>query len=293
VSDPDTDEELLLTASEDGLSLEDLGRTYAQLLGAGDPTTNVDLASDAGRGTPPTAQSSIRSRRAGGQDDPAIHSADSTHDLTAAELERLVAEGEAKLRDRHPGNSSRQASGDSSPEVGSGLPVTPQRVIEAVLFVGDPEGSGVAPSAIASLMRGVSVQEVHSYVEQLNSEYAANEHCFRIELHGNNYRLALAAHATSNLERLKGRLRETRLSGLAIDCLAVVAYRPGITGTDIDKMLNQPCGTQLNQLVRRQLLVFQPSAAERGHGGRYFPADRLLQVLGLTDWSELPVLEED
>jgi chromosome segregation and condensation protein ScpB len=290
VFDPDTDDELLPTASDDGLSLEDLGRTYAQLIGTGNANSNVYSAEH----TELVAQSGgfPRSRTRGSDGQEHAGSAEAVADLTSAELERLVAEGEAKLLERHTGNSRHRAGSHSHPDASSGLPVTPQRVVEAVLFVGDPEGSGIAPSTIAALMRGVSVQEVHAYVDQLNSEYTANGHCFRIELHGNNYRLVLAADATSSLERLKGRLRETRLSGLAIDCLAVVAYRPGITGAEIDKMLNQPCGTQLSQLVRRQLLVFQPAAAPRG-GGRYLPADRLLQVLGLTDWSELPVLEED
>lgn len=293
MSDLDADDELLSYATDDALSLEDLGRTYAQLIGSCDPDTVRERPEMDGRRPASREAFGTRVPEAGSRNETGGSAELVSQGFTTSELERLVAEGEAKLAGRHGVDVGSPARSDSNADAASGLPVTPQRVLEAVLFVGDQDGLGLTPSDIAALMRGVSVREVHSYVEHLNLEYAANEHCFRIELHGNKYRLVLAPQATASLERLKGRLRETRLSGLAIDCLSVIAYRPGITANEIDKMLNQPCGTQLNQLVRRHLLVFQPSANGRGQAGRYFPADRLLQVLGLTDWSELPVLEEE
>ena len=56
------------------------------------------------------------------------------------------------------------ASADDDAEI----PVSPESIIEAILFVGHPGNEPVSSRSIASLMRGVRAAEVESMIQQLN-----------------------------------------------------------------------------------------------------------------------------
>ena len=88
-------------------------------------------------------------------------------------------------------------------------------------------------------------------------------------------------------ERFYGTVRETKLSQVAIDVLAVVAYNQGISRQEIDAMRDQSSGSILSQLVRRQMLRLERTE-EKPRKTIYFTTDRFLQVFGLEDIEDLP-----
>lgn len=171
-------------------------------------------------------------------------------------------------------------------------PPTPRSILEAVLFVGRPDGAFITASEIAGLMRGVKEDEISVLVDELNELYAATNRAVRIAQHGAGYRLQLADELDCVKDRFYGRVREVRLNQTSIDCLALVAYQPGISRQKLDEQLGQSSGSILNQLVRRQLLEIKRESESGKSTQLYFPTSRLLELLGIQSLEDLPQAED-
>jgi len=171
-------------------------------------------------------------------------------------------------------------------------PITPLSILEAVLFVGRPDGESIDPNAVAAMMRGVRSAEIEPLVSELNAIYAAAGHVMRIVASGSGFRMQLADEFTQVRERFYGSVREIRLTQAAIDCLAIIAYRPGITREEIEEQRGQPSGGILNQLVRRQLIEMRRSSDKSNRTRSYFPTQRMLQLAGMESLDELPLAED-
>lgn len=171
-------------------------------------------------------------------------------------------------------------------------PITPLSILEAVLFVGRPDGGSIDPDAVAGMMRGVRSAEIEPLVNELNAIYAEAGHVMRIVTSGTGFRMQLADEFNSLRERFYGSVREIRLTQAAIDCLAIIAYRPGISREEIEQQRGQPSGSILNQLVRRQLVEMRRSDDKTKRTRSYFPTQRMLQLAGMESLEELPLAED-
>ena len=170
-------------------------------------------------------------------------------------------------------------------------PVTPTSVLESVLFVGRPDNSPISADEIAGLMRGVKAAEIDAHVAELNQVYADTGRAIRIATIGNGYRLQLAEDLQFIRDRFYGPIREIRLNQAAIDCLALVAYQPGISREQLEDQRGQPSGPVLSQLVRRQLIEVRREG-QKQRQLHYYPTDKLLQLIGLSTLEDLPQVEE-
>ncbi len=236
----DDDEEF--EDDDQGLSLEELSQTYAQILKKGNSNApSVD-------------------------DDEALANAAEEESQSFDPLAEDLAESDA-------------------------CPVTPMTILEAVLFVGRPDNSPISADEIAGLMRGVKATEIEVYVTQLNEIYAESNRAIRIAAIGNGFRLQLADELQFIRDRFYGPIREIRLNQAAIDCLALVAYQPGISREQLEDQRGQPSGPVLSQLVRRQLIEIKREGQKHKHLC-YYPTDKLLQLIGLGTLEDLPQVEE-
>lgn len=171
-------------------------------------------------------------------------------------------------------------------------PVTPMSILEAILFVGRNDNKPIAASDVASLMRGVREEEVESLVAELNESYTQTQRAVRIGLAAGGFRLELAPELGSIRERFYGRARDVKLNQAAIDCLALVAYQPGISREKIEEQRGQPCGGVLNQLVRRELLEMRRVGSGKAMQASYFPTPRMLELAGLESIDDLPQADD-
>jgi len=168
--------------------------------------------------------------------------------------------------------------------------VTPQGILEAMLFVGNEDGRPIGVRQAAAVMRGVSPTEVHELVRELNAAYDASGAVYRVVSEGDGYRLALRPEFERLRESFYGRVKEARLSQAAIDVLSLVAYQQPITRQAVEEARGRPSGGLLSQLVRRKLLRL-----ERHEGpprtATYHTTDRFLALFGLSSPDELPQTE--
>jgi segregation and condensation protein B len=166
-------------------------------------------------------------------------------------------------------------------------PITPQMILEAMLFVGDPHNRPLSSRQAAARLRGVSPREVETMVNELNDKYRTNGCPYTIESSGEGYRLVLREQFASVRERFYGRIREARLSQAAIDVLALVAYEQPISRTRVDEIRGKPSGAILSQLVRRQLLKIERTDT-KPRVTRYYTTPRFLDLFGLENVDDLP-----
>jgi segregation and condensation protein B len=165
--------------------------------------------------------------------------------------------------------------------------ITPRSILEAMLFVGNPENECLKSQQVAGLMRGVRPQEIDDLVVELNAEYESLGSPYGINSVGDGYVLQLRDVYEGLRNKFYRRVREARLSQTAVDVLAIVAYRQPLKREEVDKLRGRPSGSVLSQLVRRQLLRLErPEDSPRRP--IYFTTDRFLTVFGLDSLGELP-----
>ena len=170
-------------------------------------------------------------------------------------------------------------------------PVSPESILESMLFVGHPENQPLTNRVLASFMRGVSPNEIDELVADLNERYQDQETAYEIVSDGPGYRMALRPEFESVRNRFYGKVREVRLSQTAIDILAIVAYNQPVDRKEIDKLRGKPSGGMLNQLVRRDLISVERTK-ERPIRTLYRTTDRFLAFLNIDSVDDLPIGED-
>lgn len=165
--------------------------------------------------------------------------------------------------------------------------INPRTILEAMLFVGLPDGQPLTAKQVASLMRGVRPAEIDELVRDLNDSYARTGRPYRIRSEGAGYRMALREEFASVRHKFSGRAAQARLSAAAVEVLAIVAYHQPLAAEQVSQMRDTPSGRILSQLVRRQLLrIDREGPADRV--ANYSTTERFLRLVGVECLADLP-----
>jgi segregation and condensation protein B len=170
-------------------------------------------------------------------------------------------------------------------------PISPQTILEAMLFVGNRDNRPLSPGRAAESMRDVTPDEIPPLVDELNRRYAAQGAPYHVVGEGDGYRLTLQREFHPLRNRFYGRIREARLSQAAIDVLALVAYQQPITSEKIGRLRGKPSNHVLTHLVRRGLLRIERPEPKR-RTPHYYTTDRFLRLFNLQSLDDLPRSED-
>lgn len=174
---------------------------------------------------------------------------------------------------------------EQAPAINAAPAVSPAQVVEAVMFVG---GQPVTAKRLNSLLGGHrEVSDTEQVIDELNTQFAAQNRPYEIRLGEGGYRLELLP----DFEPIRSRVyglgpREVKLSQDVLEILSLVAYKQPITRPEIEAFSKENVANLLRQLLRRDLI-----AIRRGDGRddvRYVTTDRFLSVFGLRSLDELP-----
>lgn len=160
--------------------------------------------------------------------------------------------------------------------------------LEAVLFLAREPLNSRKLSQYANLADGT---EARTLIRRLNALYAESGRAFRVEELGGGFRLMTRPPFASWLKRLAHVPAEVRLSGPALETLAVVAYRQPILKAAIEAIRGVNCGEVLRQLMERDLVRIVGRSEDLGRPYLYGPTRNFLQVFGLRSLDELPQAE--
>ncbi len=160
--------------------------------------------------------------------------------------------------------------------------------LETVLLVAGEPLSGRKLAQFAGLADGTSARTL---IRQLNLLYDRQGAAYRVEDVAGGFQLLTRPKFSKWLRRLFPTPVEMRLSGPAMETLAVVAYRQPALRAEVEAIRGVQCGEMLRQLLERDLIRISGRAEELGRPFVYATTKRFLQVFGLRHLDELPRAE--
>ncbi len=163
------------------------------------------------------------------------------------------------------------------------------RIVEAVLFASD---APLAPADIAHADSALDEARVRKALAELRAEYDRSGRAFELREVAGGVQILTRPEFASCLERFDTVPRTSRLSGPALEVLAIVCYRQPIGRVHIDHIRGVNSSAALRTLLDREMIV----AAGRGEGvGRpilYATTSRFLEHFGFASLDDLPRPEE-
>src|SRR6185436_17248862 len=169
--------------------------------------------------------------------------------------------------------------------------INPRSVVEAMLFVGQPDSRALSARELAAAMRGVSPSEIEAAVAELNSTYDADGAPYRIEQTNAGYRMALRSEFDRMRDKFYGRVKEARLSPAVLEVLSILAYNQPATLEQVNELRGAASGAALSTLVRRKLVTLE-RPGDGGGPSQYSTTERFLKLFGLESLDALPRAEE-
>ncbi len=169
--------------------------------------------------------------------------------------------------------------------------ISPRSVVEAMLFVGRPDGRPLSARELAAAMRGVSPREIDAAVADLNTGYQLDSAPYEITGSSGGYHLRLRDEFARMRDKLHGQVREAKLSPAAVEVLSIVAYNQPVTSDEVSQLRGAASGAVLSTLVRRRLVRLE-RPADRKTSPTYHTTERFLRLFGLESITALPRSEE-
>ena len=167
--------------------------------------------------------------------------------------------------------------------------MNPAQVVEAVLFASD---APLEAEEIARADESLNEDLVEEAIQELNAVYSESERAFEIRELGEGYQLLTRADFAPYLERFDTVPRPSRLSGPALETLAIIAYRQPIGRIEMEYIRGVSSAGVIRTLQDRGLV----DVVARGEGlGRpllYGTTQRFLEHFGFRSLEDLPRPEE-
>ncbi len=163
-------------------------------------------------------------------------------------------------------------------------------VVESLLFSTD------RPQSVAMLkaaFKGTNVRSHHirRALDHLQIEYAGARRGVYLEEVAGGYQLRTKVDNMDFLRRTV-KARPFRVSGPALEVLAIVAYKQPVTKSQIDEIRGVESGHLLRALMEKSLVHFAGKSELPGKPMFYGTSRRFLEVFGLRNLQELPSLHE-
>ncbi len=226
------------------------------------------------------------------KDDPQVSEDSAMTDAEATEtVEESVAQNEAEAPDADDTVASEvegEASEGATDESVEAAQVDPMRVVEAVLMAAD---APITAQKIAGIMGTCTGRDVKKHIETLNEQYGEWDVAFRVEQLAGGYQILTQPLYNTWLKKLLRVRAETKLTGAAMETLAIVAYKQPCTRADVEAVRGVAVGDGLNRLREMNLVKIVGRAEDLGRPILYGTTRRFLEVFGLGSLDDLPQVE--
>ncbi len=134
--------------------------------------------------------------------------------------------------------------------------------------------------------------DVTAALEELKAEYAQQERALQLTEQVNGWTMTTVKEASEWVRQLYPEAKPTRLSGPALETLAIIAYRQPVTRADIEAVRGVAVDGVMQVLLDRSLVSITGRAEVPGRPLLYATTEYFLQHFGLKAVDELPNVEE-
>ena len=181
---------------------------------------------------------------------------------------------------------------------------TIKHAVEALVFASPKP---ILLDEIAKAIRGAAVEseiltmqplsevkeaDVAAALEELKAEYAQQERAFQITEQINGWSMTTVKDAADFVRQLYPEAKPTRLSGPALETLAIIAYRQPVTRADMEAVRGVAVDGVMQVLLDRSLVKIIGRAEVPGRPLLYATTEYFLQHFGLRNVDELPNADE-
>lgn len=172
-----------------------------------------------------------------------------------------------------------------------------KQIVEALVFASQKP---LAPREIAALLKSAPVEpgeegfprvkeaEIAALLEQIKIELIESARAFQLVEQVNGWQLVTDPRAAPFVRLLYPEARPARLSGPALETLAIVAYRQQITKADIEAVRGVAVDGVLQSLLERNLIRIAGRAEIPGRPLLYETTQHFLEHFGLKSLDEMP-----
>ena len=163
------------------------------------------------------------------------------------------------------------------------------KLVEAALF------SAAHPLSLADLRAlepGVETSELQEAVDALRAHYDDDDHAFELVDVADGFQLLTRRQYAEALQQARMVSRPRKLSAAALETLAIIGYRQPVGRAEIEEIRGVAADGVLRSLQERGFIDVSGRGEGLGRPLLYGTTPRFLQMLGLTDVSELPRLDQ-
>jgi segregation and condensation protein B len=158
-------------------------------------------------------------------------------------------------------------------------------LLEALLLV-SPHPAQLRDLANAA---GVSVSDIEEALSHLGQDSSRG---WVVIQHRGTAHLSSAPRFAPFVRRFLGLDRETRLSGAALETLALIAYKQPVTRAEVEALRGVDCSGVLATLHARELIEVAGRLPTVGNPNQYVTSIEFLKQFGLRSLADLPSLGE-
>ncbi len=163
------------------------------------------------------------------------------------------------------------------------------KLLEAALFA---SARPIAAEELAVLEPEASPAELQSALEELREHYDVDGHGVELQEIGGGWQILTRAEYTEAIERAQLAARPARLSGAALETLAIIAYRQPISRAEIEEIRGVMVGSVLKSLHERGLIDVTGRGEGLGRPLLYGTTPVFLEYFALRHLEELPRSDE-
>jgi segregation and condensation protein B len=167
--------------------------------------------------------------------------------------------------------------------------VNAHQIVEAVLFASD---APLTADEIARADESLDEDQVEQAIRFLKDEYDDAERAFQIAELAEGYQILTRSEFAPYLERFDNVPRPSRLSGPALETLAIIAYRQPMGRIEIEFVRGVGSTGVLKTLLDRELIDVVGRAEAMGRPVLYGTTQRFLEHFGFKSLEDLPRPEE-
>ncbi len=163
------------------------------------------------------------------------------------------------------------------------------KLLEAALFASPRP---ISVEELASLDADASVKEVRAAVEELRVMFDEGGHGVELVEQGGGWQILTRPEYTEAIERARMAIRPQRLSGAALETLAIIAYRQPIGRAEVADIRGVDAGAILKSLLERGLVEVVARGEGLGRPLLYGTTPLFLEQFALRHLEELPRVDE-
>jgi segregation and condensation protein B len=163
-----------------------------------------------------------------------------------------------------------------------------KKIIESLLLVSDKP---VSIDTMRDVLKTVDASDIRSMLEELNGEYASTDRSFNIREIAGGFQMQTAPVYSKWISAMYKRPPD-RLTGPALETLAIIAYKQPLTRSEIEAIRGVNVDGVLHTLEERDLIRTRGRVEGPGRPILYGTTQEFLQHFGLKSLEELPKLKE-